>query len=442
LGEFAKRRNGGGIMEKSDPARLIADRLQKYLAGGCLGSFKPPVDLPPVFSRGEGSRVVDTQGKTYIDFIMGSGPLILGHSHPLIVSAVEQQLRRGTTYYWVGEPILQLAEKIVQAVPCGETIKFTNSGTEGTYHSLRMARVYTGREKILKFEGGYHGVHDYSLMSCFPKIVDSYPEAQPDSGGIPKGVTESVLVAPFNDIETAAGIIRTHADSIAAVIVEPLQRIIKPTGTFLHDLRNLTREHGIVLIFDEVVTGFRLDYGGAQEHYGVVPDMAIYGKALTGGFSLAAICGKREILDTTNPSRYGTPEHSYFSGTLNGNPLAAAAGLVCLAELEKEGVLKRLHDRGERFMQEIRDLGRSRGIPVQVSGDGPVLQIFFTDKPVVNYPDTLTQNKIMGQKVAKMMWEKGILVVPNGKIYLSLVHSESDYEQFLETLEGTLKTIS
>lgn len=428
--------------EKLERSRLLEEKVQKYFAGGCLGLFRPPVDPLPVFSHGEGSRLIDARGRTYIDFIMGSGPLILGHSHPAITSAIEQQLRHGTTYYWIGEPIVQLAEKIVQAVPCGETIRFTNSGTEGTYHALRMARVFTGKEKILKFEGGYHGVHDYSLMSCFPKTVGSYPEAKPDSGGIPKGVTESVLVAPFNDIETTAQIIKTHGHSIAAAIVEPLQRIIKPRGNFLQDLRKLTKEYNIVLIFDEVVTGFRLDYGGAQEHYGAVPDVAIYGKALTGGFSLAAICGKREILDTTNPGRYGTPEHSYFSGTLNGNPLAAAAGLVCLAELEKEGLLKRLHDRGEQFMQEIRDLGRSYGIPVEVAGDGPVLQIFFTDKPIINYPDTLSQDKIMGQKVAKKMWEKGILVVPNGKIYLSLAHSENDYEQFLETMEGSLKSIS
>jgi glutamate-1-semialdehyde 2,1-aminomutase len=305
-----------------------------------------------------------------------------------------------------------------------------------------MARAYTGREKILKFEGGYHGVHDYALMSCFPRSVGSYPEAKPDSGGIPRGVTESVLIAPFNDTETTAEILKTHGHSIAAAIVEPLQRCIKPRGFFLQDLRRLTKEYNIVLIFDEVVTGFRLDYGGAQEHYGVVPDVATYGKALTGGFSLAALCGKREILDTSNPSKAGTTEHSYFSGTLNGNPLAAAAGLVCLTELEKEGVLKRLHDRGERFMQEIRDIGQSCGIPVEVAGDGPVLQIFFTDKPVIDYPDTLTQDKVMGLNVAKGMWEKGIMIVPNGKIYLSLAHSKSDYEHFLEALEGTLRSIT
>jgi glutamate-1-semialdehyde 2,1-aminomutase len=304
-----------------------------------------------------------------------------------------------------------------------------------------MARVYTGREKILKFEGGYHGVHDYALMSSSPKSIGSYPKAKPDSAGIPHAVTDSVLIAPFNDIETTTKIIREYSGSIAAVIIEPLQRIIKPRGTFLNDVRQMTKEHNIVYILDEVVTGFRLDYGGAQEHYGVVPDIAVYGKALAGGFPIAAICGRRDILETTNPDRSGTLEYSYFSGTLNGNPIGATAGCVCLEELKKEGVLKRLHDRGERLMEEIRNIGRSHEIPLQVAGDGPVMQIFFTDKPIVDYPDTLSHNNSLGQKVGKKMLEKGIWMNPNSKIYLSLAHTEKDYEILLETLDYALKSL-
>lgn len=428
--------------EMLERACSLEQKAQKYIAGGSLGAFKPQFDPFLVFSYGEGSRLVDASGKSYIDFLMGAGSLILGHSHPAIVSAVEQQVRRGTTYFWFAEPTVQLAEKIVQGAPCGETVKFSNSGTEANFHALRMARVYTGKEKILKFEGGYHGFLDYTIMNCYPQDVGSYPEPKPDSAGIPKGVTETVLVAPFNDIETTARIIQTHGDSIAAVIVEPLQRVIKPKGTFLNDLRELTKEHNIVLIFDEIVTGFRLDYGGAQEHYGVIPDLAVYGKALTGGFSLAAVCGARRILDTTNPDRFGTPKYSYFSGTLNGNPLAAAAGLACLGELEKEGVLKGLHDRGEQFMEEIRDVGHSCHVPLQVVGDGPVLQMFFTEKPIISYADTLRQDRAMGLKVAQKMVEKGIFFVPNVKINLSLAHSEKDFEQFLETLKDALRSLS
>jgi glutamate-1-semialdehyde 2,1-aminomutase len=435
------RTGGKGEKMEAKGSGALDKKAEKYLAGGCLGIFKPPVDQLPVFSHAKGSRIFDVQGKEYIDFIMGSGPLILGHAPPALVSAVEEQLKKGATYYWVSEAIVHLAERIIQAVPCGETVKFTNSGTEGTYHALRFARVFTGREKILKFEGGYHGVHDYSLMSASPKSAGPYPDAKPDSAGIPKGVAESVLVAPFNDIEKTAQVIEEHEEEIAAVIVEPLQRSIKPRGSFLNDVREITRKLAIPLIFDEVVTGFRLDYGGAQEHYGVIPDVAIYGKALTGGFSLAAICGKREILDTTNPERIGTRTHSYFSGTLNGNPLAASAGLACLAELQKEGVLKVLHDRGEQFMEEIRGVGHSCGIPLQVSGDGPVMQMFFTQKPIRDYPDTLSQDKVAGQKVARNMWAKGIMVVPNGKIYLSLSHSEEDFSRFLEALKDSLKVL-
>jgi len=305
-----------------------------------------------------------------------------------------------------------------------------------------MARVFTKREKILKFEGGYHGVHDYSLMSSTPKEIGSYPVAKPDSAGIPRAVMENVLIAPFNDMETTTQIFNDHGHEIAAAIIEPLQRTIKPRGTFLQDVRELTKKHNIVMIFDEVVTGFRLDYGGAQEHYGVNVDMAVYGKALTGGFSLSAICGKREILETTNPERWGTPEYSYFSGTLNGNPLAASAGLACLGELEKEGVLKTFHDRGERFMEQIREVGRVHRVPLQVAGDGPVLQMFFTETPIINYQDTLTQNKALGIKVAKKMIEKGIWVMPNSKIYLSIAHTEKDFEQFLEALNDALSTLT
>jgi glutamate-1-semialdehyde 2,1-aminomutase len=429
-------------MQASERARALDQKIRTYLAAGCLGLFRPPVDPLPVFSRAKGSRIVDVEGKEYIDFIMGSGPLILGHAHPALTAAVAEQLEKGSTYYWVSEPTLELAEKIVRAAPCGGTVKFTNSGTEATYHALRFARVFTGRERVLKFEGGYHGVHDYSLMSAGPKAVGRYPDAQPDSAGIPKGVAESVLVAPFNDFETAAPIIEAHAQELAAVIVEPLQRSIKPRGRFLTQVRELTTKLQIPLIFDEIVTGFRLDYGGAQEHYGVVADLGVYGKAMTGGFSLAAVCGRREILETTHPERAGTAGHSYFSGTLNGNPLAAAAGLACLAELEKDGVLKKLHDRGERFMDEIRSVGRAAGIPLQVAGDGPVLQIFFTKKPVLDYPDTLTQDKAFGTKVAKKMWAQGIMLVPNGKIYLSLAHSEEDLGRFLEALKTSLASVA
>ncbi len=426
-------------MDAVEHASALDQKVGRYFPGGSLGMFRPPLDPPPVVTHARGSRIFDARGREYIDFIMGSGPLILGHAHPTLISAVERQLTRGSTYYWLNEPIVELAEKIVQAAPCGGKVRFANSGTEATHHALRFARTFTGRERVLKFEGGYHGVHDYSLMSAGPKVAGGYPVAKPDSAGIPKGVAESVLVAPFNDGPAAVGLIEAHHQELAAVIVEPLQRALKPRGAFLAEVREATARFQIPLIFDEVVTGFRLAYGGAQEHYGVTADVAIYGKALTGGFSLAAICGRADILETSNPDRAGTGTHAYFSGTLNGNPLAAAAGLACLGELAKDGVLKNLHDRGERFMDEIREVGRSCGVPLQVAGDGPVLQPFFTERPVRDYPDTLTQDKALGLKVARQMWANGIMLVPNGKIYLSLAHSEEDLGRFLEALRQSLQ---
>ena len=427
-------------MERSKEIEL-EEKAQKYIAGGCLGKFKPPVTPFPVFVNGHGSKLTDSKGKTYVDFIMGSGPLILGHSHPAIMSAVQEQLHRGTHYYWLNDKIVNLAEKIVDAAPCAEAVKFSTTGTEATFHALRIARVYTGREKILKFEGGYHGVHDYSLMSSSPKVVGSYPIPSPDSGGIPRAIRDSILVAPFNDYGVTSKIINEFSGSIAAVLIEPLQRIIKPKGSFLSDVIDLARKHRIICIFDEVVTGFRLDYGGAQEHYGAVPDLAVYGKALAGGFPISAICGKREILECTDPARSNTAEYAYFSGTLNGNPIGGAAGCACLDEVRQEGVLKKLHDRGERLMLDIRSIAQSRGIPAQVVGDGPVLQIFFTDKEVSEYPDTLNHNKTIGAKVGRSMIEKGIWMNPNSKIYLSLAHTESDFESLLNAFDSALKAL-
>ncbi len=427
-------------MKTEEIYSALRDRAKEYIAVGCLGTFRPPTDLWPVIVRGEGSRVFDSDGKSYVDFIMGSGPLILGHAHPLLVESVQRQAERGTTYYWISEPLVELAEKVVRAVPCAQSVKFTNSGTEATYLALRMARAFTGREKIAKFEGAYHGVHDYSLMSCTPSTSGRYPGPQPDSGGIPRGVADSVLVLPFNDIEGTSRVLREHANELAAVIVEPLQRVIKPRGSFLQDLLQLTHELGIVLIFDEIVTGFRLDYGGAQEHYGVIPDMAVYGKALTGGLPMAAVAGRAELMETADPARSGTPQYAYFSGTLSGNPLCAAAGVACLKILEKPGILKDLHDRGERFMEQIRDVGRMCSVPLQVEGDGPVLQIFLCDSPIEGYSDTLRHDKARGKKMAARMWEKGIMVNLS-KIYLSLVHAEDDYNRFLEVLKEALMSL-
>src|SRR5580765_7095142 len=274
----------------ADQARLLAS-AGRYLAGGGLGLFVLPPELNLVIARGEGSRVWDVAGREYLDYHLSSGPALLGHAHPRITAAVAAQLPKGTTYYFLNEPEILLAQRLVDAIPCADVVHYTGSGTEATFYALRIARAFTGRNKILKFEGAWHGMHDYGLWGTVPSVASDYPRAKPDSVGVPPQSGESVLVAPFNQTAAAVALIERHAHELAAVIVEPLQRVLLPEPGFLAALRAVTQRHGIVLIFDEIVTGFRIAAGGAQQKYGVVPDLACYGKAVSGGLPLAAIAG-------------------------------------------------------------------------------------------------------------------------------------------------------
>src|SRR5438046_6563954 len=279
----------------SDQTDLL-QRAARVLPGGVLGSHRSGPGLEFVVREGRGAYLWDMSGRRYLDYLLGSGPMRLGHAHPAVVEAVQRQMERGTSYFVVNEPAIRLAEEIVAAVPCAEQVRYTSSGAEATFFALRVARAYRKRDKIMKFEGGYHGGHDYALMSVAPRSPKAFPAATPDSAGIPHVLEGEVLIAPYNDLATVEALLAVYADELAAVIVEPFQRLIPPQRGFLEGLRTLTRRHGIPLIFDEVVTGFRFAYGGAQEYYGVVPDLAAYGKIIGGGFPLAAVCGRREIM--------------------------------------------------------------------------------------------------------------------------------------------------
>src|SRR5713101_1186726 len=278
-----------------EESRLLEMAAQR-LPGGVLGSSRFPDDLRFVVKRGRGSKLWDVSGREYIDYLLGSGPMILGHSHPAVVAAVRDQLENGTTYFMVNEPIIMLADELCRAVPCAEQVRFTSTGTEATFFALRAARAWRKRDKVMKFEGGYHGSHDYALMSSSPKSPKAFPAATPDSAGIPHVIDGEVLIAPYNDLATVEALLAVHADSLAAVIVEPFQRLLAPQAGFLPGLRALTARYQIPLIFDEVVTGFRFAYGGAQEYYGVVPDVCSLGKVIGGGFPLAAIAGRADIM--------------------------------------------------------------------------------------------------------------------------------------------------
>lgn len=417
----------------------LLQKAERYFPGACLGMMALPADLRMVMVRGQGSRVYDAAGREYLDYMLGSGPLVLGHGRPEVVEAVQRQAGLGSTYFALNEPAIRLAEMIVSAAPCGESIRFQTTGSEATFAALRLARAFTGRDKVLKFEGGWHGGFDLGQLSGAPAEPAPFPQAVPDCAGIPRTAEEDVLVAPFNDLKTTAAIIERHQQDLAAVIVEPLQRALKPEADFLTGLRGITRRLGMVLVFDEIVTGFRLAWGGAQQRYGVVPDLACYGKVIGGGYPLSAVAGKRELLQLADPQQKGHGPYCFLSGTLTANPVACAAGLATLEVLSHSGVYERLHRVGERLAEGLRRAGAAAGVPLQVLGDGPVLQVFFTDRqPLRNHRDLLQADRKRAIAFAHGLIRRGVYCTPGGKLYLSLAHSDDDIKRTVEIAAAVL----
>jgi len=410
--------------------------------GGTLGAFKLPDEQAVVISHAKGSKIYDVDGREYIDYLLGSGPLLVGHAHPVVVEAVQRQAERGSTYYTLNEQVIELATRIVEAVPCAEEVRFVSTGTEATFHAMRIARAYTGKPKILKFEGGFHGVNDYAMMSAHATRQTSYPTPIPDSAGIPHDVEADVLISRWNDAELTRQIVEENAESLAAVICEPLQRSLVPAPGFLAALREMTRANNVLLIFDEVVTGFRLAYGGAQEHYGVVPDIATFGKAVSGGYPLAVVASSHEILSVTDPAKRNGKPAAQMGGTLNGNPIAAVAGLATLEVLRGEGTYEKLYGTTERIKGGLRELLSERGMSADVNGEGPLFQVFFTDETVTDYPGVLRSDRAKSREFGLRCIERGLFLNPGEKFYVSLAHDVDDIERTLDIFEDALDALN
>jgi glutamate-1-semialdehyde 2,1-aminomutase len=417
--------------------RELLDLAGDVLAGGGLGLFNLPDEVNLVIAEGHGSHVTSVDGRDYIDYHLGSGPALLGHAHPAIVAAVSAQLPKGSTYYFLNEPAIRLAQRVVDAVPCGEQVHYTGSGTEATFFAMRVARARTGREKILKFEGAWHGMHDYALWGTVPTEPSDYPHARPDSVGIPASAGEQTLVAPFNDTARAVALIEQYASELAAVIVEPLQRVLVPEPGFLEAVRDVTRRHGIVLIFDEIVTGFRIAWGGAQERYGVIPDVATYGKAMAGGFPMACLVGTADVMEVLDSRRRSRKELAWASGTLNGNPISASAGLAALDVLSQPGTYEQLHHIGGRLRAGIVESGSRHGIPTQALGEDAVFGVRFleNDKPKT-WMELQAHDRALGQRWGIECLKRGLLVNPNEKFYISIAHTDADVDRTLEICDA------
>ncbi len=413
-------------------------RALRIFPGGSNGEFGIPPERLVVPERGQGARIWDTQGREFADFTMAWGSALVGHAHPKVVEAATAAAREGVNFASVNRRSIELAERIASVSPCAERIRFVASGTEATLLCLRVAHAATGRPKVLRFEGAYHGQHAVGVAGMIHSRPSELPSCDAAGAGAP-WTEQEVLVAPFNDLEGTTRIIEDHARSLAAVIVEPLHRCLTPRPGFLEGLRSLTRRHGIVLIFDEVVTGFRLAPGGAQEYYGVSPDLVAYGKALGGGFPIGAFAGRAEIMEVLEEHRLPGPRYVWSASTTGGNPVSCAAALATLDLLLQPGMHDTLHASGRRFREGMRAVAQAAGEAAQILGDGPLGQVAFSANPVIDQASWLASDRARGGRLMLELLARGIFLNPMGtKLYLSIDHSEAILDRFLEAFADAL----
>ena len=406
-------------------------RAQAVLPAGGFGNFDPGI----IIERGQGSRVWDEDGKEYVDFLIGSGPMLLGHGHPEVLDVVQSQLGKGLTFFANNAAGIELAEDICEAVPCAEQVRYLTSGGEADMYALRLARAYTGRSKIMKFEGGYHGMSAEAQMSLAPEVQANFPQAIPDSAGIPESVRDEMVIAPFNNPETVVALLDEYEKDIAAIIVEPLQRVVPPQPGFLKLLRDECTQRGIVLIFDEIVTGFRLAYGGAQEAYGVVPDLCTLGKIIGGGFPLAAIAGNKEMMDHFDKAIVGKDRFLMQLGTLSGNPVAAVAGIKTMEILRRDGAYEKLRNCGAAVQKMLAGSLDAHGHAHKIVGERTLFDVVFTDREVTDYRSWQTGDDKMNAAFNHVLRQNGIFKSP-GKLYPCLAINDDDLELTADAIDA------
>ena len=414
----------------------LVDLAGKVLPAGTFGNSA----LDVVIARGLAGRIWDVSGNEYVDYLLGSGPMLVGHAHPEVVAATVRQVVDGSTFFLNNPHGIKLAATIVDAIPCAEQVRFVSSGSEADLYAMRVARAFRKRDKILKFEGGYHGMSDYGLMSLAPKRLANFPTPVPDSAGIPKSVRDEVIVAPFNDLEAVRSLVAQHKDELAAIIVEPFQRLIAPKPGFLEGLRKITAETGIVLIFDEVVTGFRWAYGGAQSYYGVTPDLATFGKVIGGGFPLAAIAGRTDIMKHFNRAAVPEDEFTVQIGTLSGNPVASAAGLVTMEILARPGAYETIWATGNKLKDALGRILKGAGIPAQIIGEAPMFDSCFTSGEVTDYRSYFKGDANVQKAFNAALLKRGVLK-SDSKYYISLAHDERDVAQTINAWEAATREL-
>lgn len=428
-------------MNQRQRSKRLFTEAKKYLPGGVnspVRAFKA-VDGEPLFiARAQGSKLWDVDGNEYVDYVLSWGPMILGHAHPQVVEAVKTAAANGTSYGAPNELEVRLAKMITEAMPSIEMIRMVNSGTEAAMSAIRVARAYTQREKVLKFEGCYHGHSDGLLVRAGSGATTL---GIPDSPGVPQDFAKYTLTAPYNDLEGVKKIFAKEATHLACVIVEPIAAnmgVIPPAEGFLEGLRQLTQEHGVVLIFDEVISGFRVSYGGAQTLYRTRPDLTCLGKIIGGGLPVGAYGGKREIMEMVAPSG-----PVYQAGTLSGNPVAMAAGIATLEALSQPGVYEDLEEKSKHLFEGLVDAAQKAMVPIYPTRIGSLLCLFFTNEKVTNYMLAKRSDTSAFKRFFSAMLEEGVYLPPSQfeSLFLSTAHSHHDIEHTLKAAKNAFKQL-
>jgi glutamate-1-semialdehyde 2,1-aminomutase len=424
-------------------SEALLEEASKYAPGGVHTSIRR-INPQLCFERADGAYIYDVDGNQYIDYHAAFGPYILGHCHPYVTEKVREAIGKADLF-GVGatQQEIDLAKKVVEHVPSAEKVLFCNAGSEATYHAIRVSRAYTGRKLIIKFQGCYHGWHGYVLRNGL-SAEDKIGKRDPGSAGMLDEELDSTLICTFNDLEDVQRTVAAHPDQIAAIILEPIPHnigCVLPTDEFLQGLRSLTSKEGIVLIFDEVITGFRHSIGGYQAVCGVTPDLTTMGKAIANGFPIAAVAGKAEIMDRFNTNPGGD---TFFAGTYNGHAGTVAAALATIEFMEQNNVHQRIFELGDRMRNGLQEILDRLDLVWTVAGFGSVYTLYFMDGPVRNYTDLMRNDGDLYVRYRQNLLERGIFEMPMNlkRNHISFSHTEADIDRSLEAAEASLKALA